>query len=305
MSPEFDSAIIVGEDVDLLVLLTALGAACQNVYFLKPGKGKILQRLYSSHSLSHGKIVTDNILFLHAFSGCDTTSALFNQGKVKFLTILKKHKNLQEVIQVFQDSNAEADTIADAGERFLLALYGANHEDNISLDAYRYQCFVRSLTKSKFNIASLPPTVAAARQHSFRTYYQVQQWQGVKENVEKWGWKQGKTGLTPVTTLKDPAPEKLLKFISCKCKKGCTAACGCRKVGLQCSVICAFCNGQNCENAPAVDELDDEEVDSPVETLLINIEYNQRVSVDGETEGNSDESVAEDYNEPGPSTSTI
>jgi hypothetical protein len=36
---------------------------------------------------------------------------------------------------------------------------------------YRYACFTTSAFKSKFNIASLPPTEAAA-QHSFRTYQQ-------------------------------------------------------------------------------------------------------------------------------------
>jgi hypothetical protein len=34
------------------------------------------------------KTVADHILFLHAFSGCDTTSALFNQGKMKFINVL-------------------------------------------------------------------------------------------------------------------------------------------------------------------------------------------------------------------------
>lgn len=252
------------------------------------------------------KIITDNILFLHAFSGCDTTSSLFNQGKLKFLSILQKHQDLHDSIQVFQDSNAEPDAIADAGERFLLALYGAKHGDNISLDAYRYQCFVRSLTKSKFNIASLPPTAAAARQHSFRTYYQVQEWQGVCKNVEEWGWKQSKAGLTPLTMLKDPAPEKLLKFLSCKCKKGCTAACGCRKAGLKCSVICTFCYGQSCDNAPAtVDEIhDDGEVDSLVETFHASMEDQYIESVNSATEAISEETIVEDYNEPGPSTSS-
>lgn len=32
MSSEFNSVIIVGEDVDFLVLLTALAAACQNIF---------------------------------------------------------------------------------------------------------------------------------------------------------------------------------------------------------------------------------------------------------------------------------
>ncbi|GBM37029.1 hypothetical protein AVEN_31870-1 [Araneus ventricosus] len=45
----------------------------------------------------------------------------------------------------------------------------------------------KSAYKSKFNIASLPPTEAAARQHSFRTYHQVQKWYGNEQNAEQWG----------------------------------------------------------------------------------------------------------------------
>lgn len=45
-------------------------------------------------------------------------------------------------------------------------------------------------------------------------------------------------------------PDAILKTISCKCKKDCTGACGCRKIGLKCSVLCLNCNGTACENTP-------------------------------------------------------
>jgi hypothetical protein len=53
------------------------------------------------------------------------------------------------------------------------------------------------------------------------------------KNALDWGWKFSKFRLTPIPNIKDPVPEILLKCISCKCKKGCGAACGCRKVGLK------------------------------------------------------------------------
>jgi molybdopterin biosynthesis enzyme len=40
VSSAFDFVIVVGEDVDLLILLTALSTR-SNIYILKPGKGKI------------------------------------------------------------------------------------------------------------------------------------------------------------------------------------------------------------------------------------------------------------------------
>ncbi|GBN28570.1 hypothetical protein AVEN_59824-1 [Araneus ventricosus] len=54
---------VVGEDVDLLVIMTTSTNS---------------ENSFSPH-------IRNNILFLHAFGGCDTTSALFRQGKKKFI----------------------------------------------------------------------------------------------------------------------------------------------------------------------------------------------------------------------------
>ena len=266
MSSSFQSVFIV-EDSDLLVLLIALEKAHPNVHFLKPGKGKTEEKIYSQQSLHIPTIVADNILFLHAFSSCDTMSAIFGQGRNKFLKVFQNSEDLHHVVKVFQDESADSDTIAAAGEQFLTTLYGA-HQKNISLDVLRYQHFIRSATRNKFNLASLPPTAAAARQHSLRTYHQVQTWIGNYKNPEEWGWKRSKTGLTPVRTTKDPAPEVLLKSISCKCKKGCSLTCGCRKAGLNCSVICIYCNGQACINAATILSDSEEEEENEMEEVI-------------------------------------
>src|ERR1700761_2626292 len=70
-----------------------------------------------------------------------------------------------------------------------------------------------------------------------------------------WGWKKSDQGLDPVTTLKGPAPETLLKTISCKCTLGCKGGCSCRKTGIKCSSTCKYCMGQSCMNAPLEAEI--------------------------------------------------
>jgi hypothetical protein len=86
MAHNHDNVIIIGEDIDLLIILIGL-CNSPNVYFLKPGKGNISLKIYSPMS-AVDRTVAKHILFLHAMRGCNTTSALYNQGKVKFLKIL-------------------------------------------------------------------------------------------------------------------------------------------------------------------------------------------------------------------------
>lgn len=159
-SKDYDSIVIVGEDVDLLVILTALASSKHNIYFMKPSKGKIDQRIYSSTSFQYPDIA-DHILFLHAFIGCDTTSTFFRQGKIKFIKLFRKNDNLQNITKIFGDPYAHPDFIDIAGQKCILALYRA--KSNCFLDEFRFSCFVKSSSKVMFNLASIPPTEAAAR----------------------------------------------------------------------------------------------------------------------------------------------
>ena len=255
----FDHVIIVGEDIDLLVLLTSLASGVENIHFQKSGKGELAEVLYSTTSFKHSS--QDAIIFLHAFSGCDTTSALYGHGKKKFYSALDKSLKLQEMVSVFSQPDTCTEKIAEVGERFLVTLYGGDMETQ-TLDELRYHNFVKSAMKNKSSLTRLPPTRDAARYHSLRTYHQVQMWLGVEKNPVKWGWMRSSQGLTPITTTKDPAPQSLLKFISCTCKKGCSGACSCKKAGLKCSPICKHCNGQSCANVPEVFDSDDEDDDA-------------------------------------------
>lgn len=269
MSNKFGSVVIVGEDIDLLVILTGLCKSENNIYFLKQGKGKAGNILYSPAASNLDPAVKENILFLHAFSGCDTTSAIYRQGKMKFLKVLRNQPSLKTAIYCFKDPNATPESITKAGIQFLMALYGAKSDDT-SLHTYRHQFFAQSITKSLFNLASLPPTEDAARMHSFRTYLQAQKWYGNEKSPTDWGWKQSPNGLMPIPMLQDAAPQELLKMISCKCRKGCNAACSCRKAGLHCSVVCGSCQGRACSNSETIieDPGDDEEIDSRLEELM-------------------------------------
>ncbi|GBM30325.1 hypothetical protein AVEN_174136-1 [Araneus ventricosus] len=98
----------------------------ENIFFLKPGKGGAGNAIYCAATLNIAPHIRDNISFLHAFSGYDTTSALFRQGKTKFMNVLNSTE-LQQVADIFRDENACPDDIDEAGQKVSIALYGGKN----------------------------------------------------------------------------------------------------------------------------------------------------------------------------------
>lgn len=269
-SIEGGNVFIVGEDTDLLVLLTFHVAVSEepisNVFLIKPGKQNQETVIYSPSNCRLPEDVRKYALFLHAFTGCDTTSSFFRQGKIKLIKKFMTNQNLLHQASIFLDPIATPGQVAEAGIHIIKTLYTGGSSK--SLNQVRFDLFQRSLSKNNFNLASLPPTEAAARQHSFRAYLQVQVWMNKVLDPERWGWKITINGLTPITTTDPPAPQELLNSISCTCKKGCKAACSCRKAGIKCTTICITCKGHACFNSITEDKeviLDatqcDEEID--------------------------------------------
>lgn len=118
------------------------------------------------------------------------------------------------------------------------------------------------------------------------------------------GLEETQTGITPVTTLKDPAPKALLVFLSCKCKTNCGRACGCRKAGIKSFMICGVRNGQTCENV-TLDESDEDDLDLSFDICLSTEEGEfdelKETDVDPEIETNIFTVESIDINESGPS----
>lgn len=85
-----ENVVVVGQDIDLLVLLLGLTLLHKDIFLLKEGQGSVKKRLYSTRSLTEGDVVEncrESILFLHAISGCDTTSAFYGKGKVQSILL--------------------------------------------------------------------------------------------------------------------------------------------------------------------------------------------------------------------------
>ncbi|KYN29871.1 hypothetical protein ALC57_00680 [Trachymyrmex cornetzi] len=122
-------AVIVSEDVDVLTLAVGLTPPEKKIYFLKLGKGNKRQTVYSTNSLDKYPFCRNNILFLHAFSGCDTTSCFYNHGKKRiftsFETKLSLDSTFRQAVEVFKRPNQTKEAIFENGMAALLFVYKA------------------------------------------------------------------------------------------------------------------------------------------------------------------------------------
>ena len=119
-------------------------------------------------------------------SGCDTTSALYSQGKRKYLKILAKSTGLQNIVDIFNNPDAAVDDVIKAGLLFLVHLYGFSGKTAPSLNTLRHRCYIKSAFKTSANIAALLPAEDTARYHCLRVYHQVQLWLGNCKKADGW-----------------------------------------------------------------------------------------------------------------------
>ncbi|GBN77915.1 hypothetical protein AVEN_210383-1 [Araneus ventricosus] len=89
--------------------------------------------------------IKKNILFLPESNDCDTTSALFRQGKKKFINVLNSTE-LQQVLGIFCDENACPDDTDEARQNVQIALYGGKDSEE-TMDSLRFKLFQKSLVK--------------------------------------------------------------------------------------------------------------------------------------------------------------
>ncbi|GFU48289.1 uncharacterized protein TNCV_4626951 [Trichonephila clavipes] len=196
---ETNNVVIVSEDIDVLVILTTLVNEDHEIYFLKPSKGKVQQKIFSSRSIIETlPKCKEHIPFLHAFTGCDTTSAFFNKGKIKFAKHFEKCHDLHKSAEVFKNVNEDSNNVFQAGVTCILGLYGASAKIKGS-NTLRYNSFVKVTAKNtSVLLSSLPPTTGAAFEHLKRVYLQIQIWLGNDVDIDNWGWKHFNNMLIPI-----------------------------------------------------------------------------------------------------------
>ena len=216
-----------------------------------------------------GNLIVSHLLLVHAWSGCDTTSATFGHGKTTLLKKLKASEVIQEISSVLCNPNASQEEIGQAGLQLFVILYGGKQQD--SLNGLRYAKFMEMVSSSKTSIdpQKLPPTERTAYFHCLRVYLHVIIWSNLSGSEftldpKQWGWKVYRSVYMPITTDMNAAPESLLKFVRCRCKLSAKNPCGsnlcsCRRHGLKCVTACGDCRGETCRNSEPIEPIIDGE----------------------------------------------
>ena len=252
---------VVVDDTDVLVLLMYhWKQSMAEVYFLSEVKKNMMAWKICDLVTKVGQVITSHLLFLHAWTGCDTTSATFGHGKTSLLKRIEESKEIQQLSSLISEHSATAEQTGEAGRRLFVITYGGKQED--SLNNLRYTKFMEMVSSSKASLdpQTLSPTERAAHYHSLRVHLQVMIWKELSNNnldPKRWGWKLEGSVFAPMMTDLAAAPDSLLKFVRCKCKltskNPCsTNICSCRKNGLKCEMACGDCHGEGCSNSEEI-----------------------------------------------------
>ena len=191
--------------------------------------------------------------FLHALTGCDTTSAFLGKGKKSAWEAWKVcpsvTNSFQELLSHPQDENENV--LADI-ERFVVILYSRTCPE-IRINSARKYLFAKGTNK----LDKIPPTRAALYQHIRRVCYQASFVWGqclipnpVYPDPKDWGWHRDdlQDNWRPFWSSLPDASKACKELIRCGCNpnKGCRGLCKCCRSNLACTDLCA-CQG-GCTN---------------------------------------------------------
>ena len=129
---------VVANDIDILVMLVCLSRLNGNIHLLH--NHNTIQLINFQEIRSADANVSGHLLFLHSLTGCDTTYALYMEGKTKAYDLLTSQSNSQ-ILDVSTSPRSTHDDIAQHGEYFL-QLYGGGNAK--TLDQKRYIMYKRS-----------------------------------------------------------------------------------------------------------------------------------------------------------------
>lgn len=196
-------------------------------------------------------------------------SAVFGYEKCEIIRLIHNSKEIQSCCAALADATASPAQVASAESQIFVSMYEGKPSNTLnSLRYINYIQYTATSTK-KLQPRKLPPTEKSALFHSLHLHLQAMIWKTLGHcQIDPCSWVcEMKSGtLVPVLINLDPAPEKLLSFVHCKCKipskSPCrTNICFCWKHGFTC-ITFSNCRDTDCNISLALQEEDEQKDDS-------------------------------------------
>ena len=128
-SAENHKTVVVGKDTDLLVLLCYQANISANKLYFISGGNQRNAKTFKEWDIIRTKEVLGSMCrmlsFIHAVTGCDTTSRIFGICKAAALKKLKTSVGMQQQASVFLESKATKEEIITAGEKVIVSFYNS------------------------------------------------------------------------------------------------------------------------------------------------------------------------------------
>ena len=170
---------------------------------------------------------SDAILAYHAFTGCDSTSAFLQKGKVRPLKHLSKNPDFVVAFKELGKHELVPDNVFNQIEKFVCQMYGGKPHEK-SVDKMRYDR-VRQKYRPKgtsplsclegLDVSLLPPCQQALRKHTLRANYQTMIWRHAHishpdiPHPSGHGWTMNSDDILFIDWCTDPVPQQLVDIL--------------------------------------------------------------------------------------------
>ena len=236
--------VIRSPDSDVLVIGCSVAHQIPAEIILQTGT-KNQRRCISMTAIacSLGEDVCKALPGLHAFPGCDSTSAFFDQGKSTAFELVKNG-----TWHAMQELGCQTTELLRLCEEFTSKMYSKKVFAN-GVNDLRYKLWVQNPSNDSM---LLPPTIDALSHHVNRTNYQALLWRNAMiadyqaPTPNGCGWEVKNSLLNIVWMTNPPAPAALLQLTRCSCAKGCeTRRCSFVKSSFPCTAACTCVDCKN------------------------------------------------------------
>ena len=217
-------------DTDVFILLLHFCNKVESRIYFDTGMGnscrildiKILTEIYGSE-------MCNALIALHAFSGCDMTSAFVRKGKIKPYNTLCKHQEFPAFNALGNTEVVSDETHAEI-EWFVCCLYGKPNCSDVNKLQYdiarqKFQSGSSNVISSYdvMDLSLLPPCRATLKMHVLRVNYQVLIWKSAPEqhpnikDPDSHGWALDESGTLEYDWCGDHfIPQELVEILSQK-----------------------------------------------------------------------------------------